>query len=221
MLANPFGEQEMLDAKSGEGLLARPNNALKNIEEALIEFARFNKQKEDDYKLYSVLTGNKFSSVIEHKADSSRKVIRDASVTQPLQRVAQERRNALRDKLEQSSMAINRVVTIYSSLPAELKEEMDEALASARIEMTALNVELVHAEEEVTDLFLQSQELEKQYAYSYVDGKRVYSREGAMNEWHREILKKGRTAVGDFARFTKIKGIDHSVYNRAREVFHV
>lgn len=209
-------EAEMPQLKEGKPL--KVDSLFKAIHDAMSEKAEWTHQKQQDALLYATLSGMDFASVLAHKADKSRPPRRDSSITQPAIQCEQANRNQLFIELEQAESALVRYDKLFN-------ESQDEALGALLDELETIiqdkKEKYTASQALIEDMFQQLHELERQYAYTIVEGKLVFDKAGEMNSWHNEIVRKARVALTALKPYEQSLGFDKVLVAKARKTFKV
>lgn len=208
-----FKTDTLLAAKEGENIYSQPLALYSKIVQATKEMELVRQMRETDKLRYAHLTGFDLDSVVAHKADTSRKVRRatvgETYITQPTIRVEQERRNALRQQYDAGMAVVSRIINTAKDLVDKEKAKLMPLISEAKHELALVREDLDNAEESIKSMFEEVHGLEKEYAYSIIDGKKIYSKESEYNKWYSQTLKEGRTAITEFmSNFKDMHGID-------------
>ena len=206
----------MEQAKLGDNIYSQPLALYSKIQHLASEMVKVKELKAGDFIRYAKLTGHSLQSVIDHKADSSRRVskaiINGEYISTPLIKQARDARECAIIARDTYEMQLNQAIHQISLLPVNEQKKHNTTISDALLELDNLKIEAFNCEDDLLDLVSEAKEIEKEYSYSFdANGKKVFTKDSEFNKLYSSIIKEGRTSLTEFARFRKLGGIEQVI----------
>lgn len=196
---------DLSKAKSGGDALESYKHTFNALLDAMDGVDSLRQYRKDCFDKYSSITGHVLETVLAHKADPTRKIVRarigDSYIVSERQVLA-DHRNAASQRYLDGKNEYSKAKQAIAMLSDKEQSKYFKALEDALVELLNLKELRDTAQLEVDKLFQLTQELEQQFGYSFDDnGKKVYPDNG-YNQQVRALTKAGRTA---YTQLLKVK----------------
>lgn len=215
----------VMSAMKGENssVLTNVEKIYEGIVRASREMVELKNARLSDEKYYASFWGQTLESVLEHKADSTKPVRKDPSVTSPKERELRVRRMYYAEAIDKINM--NLLITKKQLVEYDMFSIVEDCLNGAKApnkivkdvvtsiqkemeDRTQIQIELDNCVREYTDHFESCRNIVDFYSFSYDEaGRKIFDKGNDYNSQYSQLTKEGRTLITKFDALAP-KGIE-------------